>query len=115
MIGQTVSHYRVEERLGGDGMGEVYRNHDSKLNRDVTIRSLTEYLQHNPTAHQLFLREAQSAAALDHPFICGIFEVDKTENVQDFIVKEYVRGQTLSRNSHRNPCACGRAYRSPPK
>ena len=95
MIGQTVSHYRILEKLGEGGMGEVYLAEDTSLDRKVALKFLPPLLQDDEIAHRRFLREAKSAAALDHPFICNIHEVSETEDGQDFIVMEYVEGLTL--------------------
>ena len=95
MEGQTISHYRVLEKLGEGGMGEVYLAEDTSLKRKVALKFLPEHLHQDELAHKRFLREAESAAALDHPYICHINEVSQTEAGQDFIFMEYVEGQTL--------------------
>jgi serine/threonine protein kinase len=68
MIGQTISHYRVLEKIGEGGMGEVYLAEDARLNRKVAIKLLPEYLENDKVAQERFLREARSAAAIDHPY-----------------------------------------------
>ena len=95
MIGQTVSHYRILEKLGEGGMGEVYLAEDTSLDRKVALKFLPPLLQDDEIAHRRFLREAKSAAGLDHPYICNIHEVSQTDEGQDFIVMEYVEGLTL--------------------
>ncbi|MBZ5499614.1 MAG: protein kinase [Acidobacteriia bacterium] len=94
MIGQTISHYMILEKIGQGGMGEVFLAHDASLNRKVAIKFLSEPLRQDETARRRFLREARLAAALDHPYICSIHEVGEAEG-KSFIVMEYVEGQTL--------------------
>jgi Tol biopolymer transport system component/serine/threonine protein kinase len=95
MIGQTVSHYRILEKLGEGGMGEVYLAEDTGLKRRVALKFLPDRLQQDTVAQKRFLREAESAAALNHPFICNIHEVAQTDRGQHFICMEYVEGETL--------------------
>ena len=96
MEGQTVSHYRILEKIGEGGMGQVYLAEDTSLERKVALKFLPPALQADPVAHKRFIREAKSAAAIEHPFICNIKEVARTVDGQDFIVMEYVEGQTLT-------------------
>ena len=93
--GTKFGQYEVVQRLGGGGMGEVYLAHDRRLNRRVAIKLLPERFAVDSVGRQRLRREAQAAAALDHPFICKIFEVAE-ESGSLFIVMEYVRGETLS-------------------
>ncbi len=99
MIGQTISHYKILEKIGEGGMGEVFLAEDTSLDRKVALKFLPDFMQQDPVAEKRFLREAKSVAALDHSFICHIHEIGETDG-RGFIAMECVEGLTLkSRNS----------------
>jgi len=111
VIGRTVSHYRVLERLGGGGMGVVFKAEDTRLNRQVALKFLPIELTRDPEAKARFLNEARAASALDHPHICTVHEIDETPDGHSFICMSFYEGESLKRRLERGPLEVADAVR----
>ena len=103
MIGATVSHYQILEKLGGGGMGVVYKAEDTRLKRSVALKFLPPDLTRDEEAKRRFIHEAQAASALQHPNICTIHDIDQTADNQLFIVMDCYEGETLKQRIERGP------------
>ncbi len=108
MIGRTISHYRILEKLGEGGMGVVYKAEDERLKRPVALKFLQPHAFENTEHRERFIREAQAAAALDHPNICTIFEIDEDESLI-FISMAYVEGHSIREFSRQGPASIATA------
>ena len=95
MVGQTVSHYQILEKLGHGGMGVVYKALDTKLDRTLALKFLPQDMSANDETKQRFIQEAKAASALDHPNICTIHDIGETDGGELYIVMAYYEGQTL--------------------
>jgi tRNA A-37 threonylcarbamoyl transferase component Bud32/pimeloyl-ACP methyl ester carboxylesterase len=109
MVGQTVSHYKILEHVGGGGMGVVYKARDLKLDREVALKFLPPEFTRDPDAKQRFMQEAKTASLLQHPNICTIHDIDQTEDGQIFIVMDLYEGETLKSKLERGPASIDEA------
>ena len=110
MIGQTVSHYRIIEKLGSGGMGVVYRAHDEQLGRDIALKVLSEAALTNETARKQFHKEALALAKLSHPNIATVFEFG-SQNDFDFLAMELLSGNSLGEKLKEGPLSVGEVQR----
>src|SRR3972149_9419392 len=103
MIGQTISHYKILEKLGEGGMGVVFKAQDLKLDRPVALKFLPPQLAASEQDKQRFTHEARAASALDHPNICNVHEIDETPDGQVFIVMAIYEGIPLNKKIEKGP------------
>ena len=102
MIGRTISHYKITEKLGEGGMGVVYKAQDTKLGRTVALKFLAAHLLKDEEANKRFLREAKAAAALHHPNVCPVYEIGEADG-ETFIAMAFIEGENLEKHIKQGP------------
>ena len=110
MIGQTISHYRIIEKLGGGGMGVVYKAEDTRLHRFVALKFLPDEVARDPQALARFQREAKAISSLNHPHICVLYDVGQQDGM-DYLVMECVEGETLAKRLEKGPLPLDQALK----
>ncbi|OZC03659.1 serine/threonine-protein kinase [Rubricoccus marinus] len=105
LVGRSVGPYRIEERIGGGGMGVVYRATDTRLGRTVALKFLAARLRADPTARQRLREEARAVAALDHPHVASVFDVGETEDGREYVAMAFYEGETLEARLQQGPLA----------
>src|SRR3990172_8605585 len=110
MIGQTISHYKILEKLGEGGMGVVYKAQDLELDRIVALKFLSSLLTSDEEERKRFEREAKAVSALDHPNICTFYELGKTDKGQLFLAMAYYEGQTVREKIKEKPLPLSEAF-----
>jgi len=103
MIGKTISHYKILEKLGGGGMGIVYKATDTKLDRTAALKFLPPHMLADKEAEQRFISEAKAASSFDHPNICTIYDINKTDDDQLYIAMACYEGETLKKKIEKGP------------
>ena len=109
MIGKTISHYRIFDKIGEGGMGVVYKAEDTRLDRTVALKFLSPHLLESEEARQRFLHEAKAVATFDHPNICTIHEIDEADG-ETFLAMAFIEGQPLKEKIDERPLKLKQAF-----